>query len=769
MSQNARLDPQITEVRTRSQGVPGATGSASPVVSTGLLGRLSVGQKLALAGLLVGVPFALSLGSLVTQQNRQVAHLQKQLSGHQLLAPLQSSMQQTQLIRLASTQFLQGDQQAATTLQQRRADLTKALGTLTQLAQQGGFTSVVDATKKAQQAFDALNFSVDSGSMTAQEAQAAYTSVLKNTIRPLFDEIANASEMRINTNAQVAQALSGITSIIPDNLPTAGAIVSGTTPTLLRIGAAGNVISSGDRLQVRQQWELSKEALDAIISQLNQFSSLSPAFKAGLNKPIADLTSASGAIFDGLQDGVLTPAKLNFTAAQLKSLTPNYASALFGSYETATKLVGDELKAEVAQARQQAILLALAALLGLALLGTLLYFISRAITQPLSRLNEASQRLSHGELEVNVPVTTRDEVGQLASSFNVAAARLRENAAHNEQERLEAQQLQQNVGHFLDVTMEIAEGDLTKRGQVTSDVLGNVVDSINVMVEELGETLKGVQEASRSVTGGSRAMLNSTAQIELGATTTTEETLKVARQAQAVNANIQEMARLAQVSAETARQALLASQKGRVAVNSTLEGMQNIRESSQSVSERVQLLAKRSEQIQEIVDSISHIASQTNLLSLHASIEAAGAGEAGSRFAVVAEEVRQLADESGAATTRIAALIATIQSEIREVSESMKLSAQQVEQGYQVAGLAGEQLRQIGTLSEESAQLAQTISQAATEQVRGVENMGQGVQQIAQIAQASQQSVKQGRTAAEELQNLAQQLNQSLTRFRLPG
>ncbi|WP_135229053.1 methyl-accepting chemotaxis protein [Deinococcus fonticola] len=765
MSQDARLDPQLTEVLATSQGA----AATPPAATTGLLGRLSVGQKLALAGLLVAVPFAVSLGSLVTQQNREVSRLEGQLSGHRLLAPLQTTMYNTQLMRLTSAQLLQGEQQASQPLETQRQAVTQALASLQSQAKAQGFTGVSEEVRKVQQALDALSFSVDAMAMTPEEAQSAYGAILKNSIRPLFDAVASASGLRVNTDNNVGEMLSTITTSLPDNVPVAGAITASAAPILAQLGKAGASIDATSRQAMRQQWELSKDALTTILSQLERLATNTTVGRAELKQAADTLTRTSNAVFDGLQDGVITPTRLSLTAAQLGELTPAYDASLFDAYTLATKLAGQELQARASAARQRSTLLTLAALLGLALLGTLLYLISRAITQPLSRLTEASQRLSRGELDLNVPVTTRDEVGQLATSFNVAAAQLRENAARVEQERIEAQQLQQHVGQFLDVTMDIAEGDLTKRGKVTNDVLGNVVDSINVMVEELGETLRGVQTASSSVTGGSRAMLSSTAQIEQGASVTTEEALRVARQAQEVNVSIQEMARLAQRSADTARQALIASQEGQQAVSSTLEGMQNIRGSSEAVSSGVQTLSERSEQIQEIVDSISHIASQTNLLSLHASIEAAGAGEAGTRFAVVAEEVRQLADESNAAAGRIAALISQVQAEIRELSAAMSVGAQNVEQGFQVAQQAGEKLRQIGSLSQESAQLAQTMSQSAGEQVRGVENMGQGVQQIAQIAEASQESVKEGRSAAEELQKLAQQLNQSLTRFRLPS
>ena len=229
------------------------------------------------------------------------------------------------------------------------------------------------------------------------------------------------------------------------------------------------------------------------------------------------------------------------------------------------------------------------------------------------------------------------------------------------------------------------------------------------------------------------------------------------------------MSAIAQASADSAARALSASETGQQAVRSTLKGMEAIRESSQDVALRVQSLNQRSEQIGEIVDSMGHIASQVNLLSLHASIEAAGAGEAGGRFSIVADEVRKLADTSGQATARIASLIKNVQAEIQDVIVSVEDGTREVEQGYRVAGTAGERLREIGALTRQSAELAETIAESQRAQVQGVEDMGSAVEQIAAVARDSQDSVKEGRAAAEQLQTLAQNLSASLTRFRLPS
>ena len=133
---------------------------------------------------------------------------------------------------------------------------------------------------------------------------------------------------------------------------------------------------------------------------------------------------------------------------------------------------------------------------------------------------------------MSVPVTTRDELGVVGLAFNAATAKLRVNQEQTEAERQAAQRLQANVGEFLDVTMQIADGDLTARGRVSEDVLGNVVDAINLMTEELAAVLSDVQRASTSVTGGSQSMLESTEQIRQGTLVTTLETGRVTRQAQ---------------------------------------------------------------------------------------------------------------------------------------------------------------------------------------------------------------------------------------------
>jgi twitching motility protein PilJ len=204
-------------------------------------------------------------------------------------------------------------------------------------------------------------------------------------------------------------------------------------------------------------------------------------------------------------------------------------------------------------------------------------------------------------------------------------------------------------------------------------------------------------------------------------------------------------------------------------VQNTLTGMQNIRREVQSISKSIKGLSDRSLEISEVVDAIGTIAKQTNLLALNAAIEAAGAGDAGARFAVVADQVRKLAEDSARAAQRVGLLVKGIQTEIQGVVISVEGGTKEVEQGYRIATEAGNKLEQIAILAQQSADAAHYVAQAAQEQVGRVEEVTSAVQDIYNTALQTDQESRIGRQTAEELRTLAQQLSQSLTRFRLPA
>jgi len=397
-------------------------------------------------------------------------------------------------------------------------------------------------------------------------------------------------------------------------------------------------------------------------------------------------------------------------------------------------------------------------------------FFAHHITKPVTQVVRAAERVGQGDLTRLVTVSSRDEIGQLAATFNDTIVRLRsqvQTESERDDERHKREELQRNIMRFLDTATEIARGDLTRRGQVTSDVLGSVVDAINVMVEELATLIEGVREAAQQVLTSSTEMMGTMEATAGGAQTQSREAVAVSDTMEALTRSMRQVAENAEQSATSADLTLESAQKGEHAVRASLSGMQKIRGEVQGISKKVKNLADRSLEISEIVTTIEDISSQTNLLALNAAIEAAGAGEAGLRFAVVAEEVRKLAERSGKAAKDIVLLIKSVQTETQQAVVAMEEGTREVEAGYRVTVEAGERLRQIGEISQKTAALAREISQAAQEQVHDVEGGAVAVQSIAGVAVETEKAALETRKTMDQVVRVAQALTSSLARFKL--
>ena len=395
---------------------------------------------------------------------------------------------------------------------------------------------------------------------------------------------------------------------------------------------------------------------------------------------------------------------------------------------------------------------------------------AQRITRPVNALMAGAERVGRGDLSQLVPVTSRDEIGQMTLTFNESIVRLRalvQTEADRDEERRKREDLQQNIIKFLDTAVEIGKGDLTRRGEVTWDVLGNVVDAINLMVEEIATVVGDVREAALRVTAGSQDTIKLTGELSVASQAQTRDAASVTHSMSDVMTSVRQVAASADQSAQAAHQVLQAASKGGEAVRNSLATMQQIRAEVQTISKKIKSLGDRSLEISDIVNTIQDIAAQTHLLALNASIEAAGAGEAGLRFSVVADEVRKLAERATQATRDIGTLIKGVQVETQEAVVAMESGTREVETGYEVSLRAEEALQEIGKISQSSSELAAEISRASQQQVRGAEAMAGAVEAIAGAAVKTEQGVQQSRTNVEQLSRLAEELTVKLSRFKL--
>jgi twitching motility protein PilJ len=458
--------------------------------------------------------------------------------------------------------------------------------------------------------------------------------------------------------------------------------------------------------------------------------------------------------------------RLNSAIIALVVVNALITAVVFGlAYGAGAKSGGKSLLA-LASLPSDALFLLVGAI-GFLAIGSLfvLFRLSNQVSEPVKTLVHFAEQLSPGGFKARLPETASDDFGYIAMQLNQAAEKA-EQALHDEEAQRD---LQRSVTEFLTIVSQIARGDLTLRGNVTSDALGNVVDSVNYMLDNFTQVLRRVRDAATDVSGSASQILSSSETMATGATQQDHEITNTSSAVEELTVSMKQVSNNAEASAEAARRALDAAEQGNRSVRDTLEGMQRIRSSVQATAKKIKSLGDRSLEISEIINVINDITEQTNLLALNAAIEAARAGEAGRGFAVVADEVRKLAEHSRTATKDIAALIKAIQAETNEAVVVMEEGTREVEVGARLADQAGKALEAISAVVRQSAELVQEISLASKQQVRGTEGVANAMQIISNITRQTSQGARQTAQSMEQMVKMSEQLNEALSQFRVQG
>ena len=320
---------------------------------------------------------------------------------------------------------------------------------------------------------------------------------------------------------------------------------------------------------------------------------------------------------------------------------------------------------------------------------------------------------------------------------------------------------------LLDEIGSLASGDLTVRAKVTEEVTGAIADSINYTIDELRRLVTGITGAAQQVTTATQEAQSITGQLLHAAQKQATEIQATGQSVAQMTMSMQEVSKSANDSASVARTSLSAAEKGAQAVHSAIRGMNDIREQIQETSKRIKRLGESSQEIGEIVQLISDITEQTNVLALNAAIQAASAGEAGRGFTVVAEEVQRLAERSGEATKHIGAIVKSIQRDTQDAVEAMERSTRGVVDGTKTADEAGEALREIERISNRLAELIGGISASTEQQAGSAARVAAAMKAILAITQLTTEGTKKTAASAARLTTLADGLRSSVAGFRL--
>ena len=457
------------------------------------------------------------------------------------------------------------------------------------------------------------------------------------------------------------------------------------------------------------------------------------------------------------------------------------------------------------------------------------YVIARLLSSQVTQLAEGLSTVAVGDVTYQIDIDSTDEIGEMANSYR---------------------QMQGYLGEMVGAAQQIADGDLTARVQPrgANDALGNAFQSMianlvdligttsataNKMVmskdelagsaeqaaiatQEVAKTTGGVAEGTsqqaqsvQDIHRNVEQLLTAIGQVADGAEEQSKSTEEAGVVGNQVATAAESLAQAAQTAAEHAGEAAQSAENGAKMVDDTIAGIGRIKESIDHASEEISQLGERSQEIGKIVAVIEDIAAQTNLLALNAAIEAARAGEQGRGFAVVADEVRQLAERVASATKEIATLIGGVQDGVDASVKAMEEGATEMDSGSQVAAQAGEALAQILSAAKsvaeqirsmadnsdglresgtEMIQLLDKISEvveratAATAEMQATANtVNEAVESIASVAESNSSATEQVSAAAEEMTaqveevsaatnefgRMAEDLQQQVSRFRL--
>jgi twitching motility protein PilJ len=442
------------------------------------------------------------------------------------------------------------------------------------------------------------------------------------------------------------------------------------------------------------------------------------------------------------------------------------------SFVSASTAPQENREAVISQLRNTGWAMSLVA--GAASFGTTLLLgrvTAKQIKRSTADLQSQFEAVSQGNLSVTATVYSEDEFGQLATSFNqmsrVILTSMSEAQRKAEEQEQAKEDLQRQVIRLLDDVEGAARGDLTVQAEVTADVLGAVADSFNLTIQNLREIVQQVSQAAKQVNRGSADSETFARSLSSDALRQAEELAVTLNSVQVMTDSIQRVAESAREAEDVARTASETALKGGEAVERTVAGILQIRETVAETTRKVKRLAESSQEISKIVALISQIASRTNLLALNASIEAARAGEAGRGFAIVADEVRQLADRAAKALKEIEQIVLQIQSETGSVMTAMEEGTQQVIEGTRRAEQAKRSLEDIVQVSNRIDALVRSIAADTVEQTETSRAVAQVMQSVELTAQETSQEAQRVSGALQNLVGVARDLLTSVERFRV--
>lgn len=422
--------------------------------------------------------------------------------------------------------------------------------------------------------------------------------------------------------------------------------------------------------------------------------------------------------------------------------------------------------------RQLLLIVAIGTVITATVVGAIAAWYAQGIIKHLFKASNTLTKLSQGELHSRVEVTTGDELGHLAANVNQVGEYLQilsqqktvisRNLSSEEQEAIHIQLLE-----LLSHVEDAARGDLTVRADVTTGEIGTVADFFNSIIENLRDIVTQVKQAANQLNTAIGSNEGAIRQLAEAALTQAAQINRTLDAVDNMTYSMQGVAASAEQAATVANHAAHTATTSGQAMDLTVQNILSLRETVAETSRKVRRLGESSQQISRVVSIINQIATQTNLLAINAGIEAARAGEEGQGFAVVAEEIGELAARSATATQEIEYIVENIQRETSEVAKAIEISTTQVVEGTQIVEEAKQSLSQILEVSQQIDFLIKSISTATASQVQTSQRVSQLMQDVALVSKRTSDSSHLVAQSLQQTVEISQQLQATVGTFKV--
>ena len=313
----------------------------------------------------------------------------------------------------------------------------------------------------------------------------------------------------------------------------------------------------------------------------------------------------------------------------------------------------------------------------------------------------------------------------------------------------------------------ISQGDLTKEVKTNTKNTDSLLYHIVFMQGHLRNVIKNIQRSAEELGLSTNVVSESSAHAQKAAEDQHAASMRSVEQIQNMAAGTAKIAEIAKQTEQNSEKTLELSKKGNEAMNNTTEAINKVSATVLETAEKIRNLKDKSSEISGSAGLIAEVADQTNLLALNAAIEAARAGEHGRGFAVVADEVRKLAERTGQTTAQITNMISDIQKEIEVTVAAMEQTLPQVEKGLELAGITSELLNEIQAKANDSLAMAQNVSESSTQQEVGIQTVQSYLSEMADMSSNTQMMMQENVKEVEKLETISAQLKDDASFFKL--